>query len=124
MENTAIQVSESGRKATVRISGRILSGAMAARLLARVRAALKRGIEDLTVDLAGLGAIDCSGIGALLACLRAAERHGATFRVARSHGSIRFMLARSFLLEVFEGGGLPGKEGSAAGQDVPVWAPA
>lgn len=123
MMSQAIQISERwmGNKALVRISGRILSGAAAGKLLERVRAACKRGMQDLTIDLAGLSAIDCSGIGALLICLQDAERNGATLRVTRSRASIRSMLARSSLLDVFERGGLPGKSSRrGAGQDVPL----
>jgi anti-anti-sigma factor len=127
MMSQAIRISERwmGRKAWVRISGRILSGAATGRLLSRVHAALRRGMRDLTIDLADLSAIDCSGIGALLLCLRDAERHGATLRVARSRGPIRSMLAQSSLLDALERGAQPGKVGRrGAGQDVPLWAPA
>jgi len=111
-----------GRRAWVRISGRMLSGAAAGRLLKRVRAALAGGIRDLTIDLAGLAAIDCGGIGALLLCLQDAARHGATLRVARSRGPIRSMLALSSLLPLLEAGGLPGKQARRAGQDAPLLA--
>ena len=126
MMSQAIQISERwmGRRAQVRISGRILSFSTAGRLLSRVREALRRGIRDLTIDLAGLTAIDCSGIGALLICLQDAERHGATLRVARSRGPIRSMLAQSSLLDVLERKSLPGKDPRrGAGQDTPLWAP-
>lgn len=127
MMSQAIRISERwmGRKAWVRISGRILSDAAAGRLLSRVHAALRRGMRDLTIDLSDLAAIDCGGIGALLICLRDAERYGATLRVARSRGPIRSMLAQSFLLDAFERGALRGKVARrGAGQDVPLWAPA
>jgi len=123
MMSQAIQISERwmGNKAIVRLSGRILSGAAAGRLLARVRAACRSGMRDLTIDLAGLSAIDCSGIGALLVCLQDAERNGATLRVTRSRASIRGMLLESSLLDVLERGGLPGKHARrGAGQDVPI----
>ena len=117
-----IQISgrSEGRRAWVRISGRILSGAAAGRLLTRVRAAFASGIRDLTIDLAGLASIDCGGIGALLLCLQDAARHGAILRVARSRGPIRTMLALSSLLPLLEAGGLPGKEARRAGQDAPI----
>jgi len=121
----AIRISEKwmGGRMWVRISGRILSGAAAARLLSRVRRSLARGLRDLTIDLAGLSAIDCSGIGALLICLQDAERHGARLRVTHSRAPIRAMLAESSLLDVFERGTLPGKDASrGAGQDVPLLA--
>ena len=110
-----------GRRALVRISGSILSGAAAGKLLRSVRAALARGIRDLTIDLAGLSSIDCGGIGALLLCLEDAERHGATLRVARSRGRIRSMLALSALLNHLERGGMArtGVE-RLARRDVPV----
>lgn len=119
-----IQISgrSEGRRGWVRISGRILSGAAAGRLLTRVRAALESGIRDLTIDLAGLASIDCGGIGVLLLCLQDAVRHGATLRVARSRGRIRTMLALSSLLPLLEAGGLPGKEARRAGQDAPLLA--
>ena len=126
MMSQAIRISERwmGRRAQVRISGRILSGATAGRLLSRVRAALHSGMRELTIDLDGLMAIDCSGIGALLLCQQSAERHGAVLRVARVRGSIRRMLALSSLLERLERGGFPGKSArSGAGQDVPLWLP-
>jgi len=110
-----------GRRALVRISGRILSGAAAGRLMRSVRTALARGMRDLTIDLAGLSSIDCGGIGALLLCLQDAKRHGATLRVARGRRRIRSMLALSSLLSVFETGALPGKSViRAAGQDAPL----
>jgi len=123
MMSQAVQISERwiGRRGWVRISGRILSGAAAARLLRRVRESLARGMRDLTIDLAGLSAIDCSGIGALLICLQDAEKHGATLRVTRGRAPIRSMLAQSSLLDVFERGLLPGKHADrGAGQDVPL----
>ncbi len=127
MKSQMIRVRErfTGRRALVRISGRILSAATAGHLLRRVRAALSRGMREISIDLAGLSTIDCSGIGALLLCLQDAERHGATLRVARSRGPIRSMLALSSLLEVMERGPLPGKSArGGAGQDVPVLVPA
>jgi anti-anti-sigma regulatory factor len=123
MMSQAIQISERwlGSRGVVRLSGRILSGAAAGRLLSRVRAACRRGLKELTIDLAGLSAIDCGGIGALLVCLQDAERNGVTLRVTRSPDSIRSMLARSSLLEVFERGGAPGKPvGRGAGRDIPL----
>jgi anti-anti-sigma factor len=119
-----IQISgrSEGRRAWVRISGRMLSGAAAGRLLKRVRSALASGIRDLTIDLADLSSIDCGGIGALLLCLQDAARHGATLRVARSRGPIRTMLALSSLLPLLESGGLPGKDARRAGQDAPLLA--
>ena len=109
MMSQAIHISERwmGNRAIVRLSGRILSGATAGRLLSRVRAACRRGMRELTIDLAGLSAIDCGGIGALLVCLQDAERNGATLRVTRGRAPIRSMLAHSSLLDVFERGGLP-----------------
>ncbi len=118
-----IQIRErwTGRRARVRISGRILSGAAAGRLLRSVRAALARGMRDLTIDLAGLSSIDCGGIGALLLCLQDAARHGASLRVRRSRGRIRSMLALSSVLNLLENGALPGqKTHRRSGQDAPV----
>ncbi len=118
-----IQIRErwTGRRALVRISGRILSGAATGKLLRSVRAALARGMRDLTIDLAGLSSIDCGGIGALLLCLEDASRHGATLRVARSRGRIRSMLALSAVLNHLEQGGLARTgAGRLAGRDVPV----
>ena len=110
-----------GRRVLVRISGRILSGAAAGRLLRSVRTALARGRRDLTIDLAGLSSIDCGGIGAILLCLQAAARHGATLRVARSRGRIRAMLALSALLDHLEQGGPAGAGARRlAGRDVPL----
>lgn len=124
--NRTIQISErwTGRRALVRISGRILTGAAAGRLLLRVRAALARGMRELTIDLADLASIDCGGIGVLLLCFQDASRHGATLRVARSRGPIRTMLALSSLLSLLEEGGLPRKESRRAGQDAPLLATA
>jgi len=127
MMSQAIQINERwmGRKARVRISGRMLSGSAGARLMRRVRAALGRGMRDLTIDLAGLAAIDCGGIGALVVCMNDARRHGAMLRVSRSRGTIRSMLAQSSLLDPLERGALPGKDPRrGAGQGAPVWAPA
>src|SRR5215510_6223824 len=124
MMSQAIRISERwmGRRARVRISGKMLSDAGAGRLLSRVRAALKRGKRDLTIDLAGLTAIDCTGIGALMSCLQDAERHGAVLRVARVRGPIRTMLAQSSLLNVLEREGRSSKiSRRQAGQDVPLW---
>jgi len=123
MMSQAIQISEKwmGNRAVVRLSGRILSGSTAGRLLSRVRAACRRGMRELTIDLAGLTAIDCGGIGALLVCLQDAERNGATLRVTRGSAPVRSMLAQSSLLDVFERGGLPGKHTRrGAGQDIPL----
>jgi anti-anti-sigma factor len=125
MMSQAIQISERwmGRKARVRISGRMLSGSAGARLMRRVRAALGRGMRELTIDLAGLAAIDCGGIGALVVCMNDARRHGAMLRVSRSRGPIRSMLAQTSLLDVLERGALPGKDPRrGAGQDAPIWA--
>ncbi len=126
MMSRTIQIMErsTGRRALVRISGRILSGATAAGLLRRVRAALARGMRHLTIDLSDLDSIDCGGIGVLLLCLQDAARHGATLRVARSRGPIRTMLALSSLLPLFEQGGRPGKEARRSGQDAPLLATA
>ena len=114
-----------GGQALVRISGRILSGAAAGRLLRSVRAALARGRSDLTIDLAGVSEIDCGGIGALILCLQDAARCGATVRVARSRGRIRSMLALSALLDPLEHGRLA-NDGTRrpSGRDVPLLVPA
>src|SRR2546422_4548682 len=97
-----------GRRALVRISGSILSGAAAGKLLRSVRGALARGMRDLTIDLAGLSSIDCGGIGALLLCLEDAVRHGATLRVARSRGPTPAFLPLAPPLNTLDRAGLAG----------------
>jgi anti-sigma B factor antagonist len=49
-------------------------------------------VTEVLVDLSAATFLDSSGIGALIGCLRQADRCGKTFHVANAHGRVREVL--------------------------------
>ena len=93
---------ESGSRAVVMISGRLVGGEGASVLLFRVHRLLEHGVRRIALDLSGARMMDCSGLGLVLACQRAASRRGAVLRVLRAPASIRRMFEASRLIDLLE----------------------
>jgi len=93
---------ESGSKAVVLISGRLVGGEGAPVLMRRVHRLLERGVRQIAIDLSGTRMMDCSGLGLVLACRREASRHGAILKILRAPSAIRRMFEASRLLDLLE----------------------
>jgi anti-anti-sigma factor len=93
---------ESGPDAVVRVSGRLVGGSDAPILISLVRRLLAHGVRRIAIDLSGARMMDCSGLGLVLACRRAAARQGAVVRVLRAPAAIRGMFEASRLFDLLE----------------------
>lgn len=87
---------ESRGVGVVALTGRLDAGAADA-----VKATLKRlaadGYRHLVVDLAGVPYVDSSGLGALIAALKATREAGGDFRIARPVAQVLYILQVSTL---------------------------
>lgn len=53
-----------------------------------IRRLVEEGARKLVIDLAGLSAIDSSGIGMMVSCCGHIENRGGRMRVAGAHGAV------------------------------------
>ena len=83
--------------ATLRIAGSLVAGRQGERLVRTVRQLLRRRVGILTIDLAAVSIMDCSGLGILVRCREAARRRGSSLRLAGTKGAVREMLRMSAL---------------------------
>jgi len=78
----------------VEISGRLSLGNALLAIESSINRLIEQGSRKLAVDLAGLTAIDSSGIGVLVSCSGQMERSGGQLRIAGAQGAV----AKSFEL--------------------------
>ncbi len=90
----------SGSAVTVHVTGTLVEGQRAERLLWAVRGLVRRGVKVLVLDLEALRLIDCAGIGLLVRCREAARRGGASLQLVGARGPVGRMLRMSALSDI------------------------
>ena len=85
---------------TVHVTGTLVEGQRAERLLWAVRGLVRRGVKVLVLDLEALRLIDCAGIGLLVRCREAARRGGASLQLVGARGPVGRMLRMSALSDI------------------------
>lgn len=85
--------------AVVSLSGR-LDLLTAADTKNRLQALVQEGWSKLVVDLQDVTFVDSSGLGAVIAALKAARIAGGDFRIARAGDQVRYILKVSTLEQV------------------------
>lgn len=94
-----VEVEDSGSAATMRLTGR-LDLVSAAALRGAVERAVAGGTPNLVVDLSGVGFVDSSGLGALVAGLKHARQAGGELRIAAAGEQVMTVLTLTRLVRV------------------------
>ena len=95
-----VTIQDSGKTAIIRCPRRIVAGQDIHTLRRTVVSQRKR--ETLVLDLAGVDAVDCSGLGLLVFLRRWAQVGGIEFFLASPRGYVRHLLELMGLDSVFE----------------------
>jgi anti-anti-sigma factor len=92
-----IRTERAGTGVTVHVTGTLVEGQRAERLLWAVRGLVRRGVTRLVLNLEAVCLIDCAGLGLLVRCGEAARKGGASLRLVGAHGPVDRMLRMSAL---------------------------
>ena len=110
----SISVTDSEGGALVSLSGRVSVDSSPA-LREQLHAVLKRpSLPALTIDLAELNYIDCSGVATLIEALRIARSHKTQLQLRGLRDRPRYFLEVTGLLRLFE------TNGAASGSSTPM----
>jgi len=96
-----IQVEQRGEIALVRLDGRF-DASVAEAFKTRIKELIEQDHARLVVDLAKIAFIDSSGLGALVACLRSANRAGGDIRLSGLRQEIRGIFELTRLHKLFD----------------------
>ena len=81
----------------VAISGRLNLGDTLKSIESSVRHLIDAGARKMIVDLAGLSAVDSSGLGMLLGCFTHMEQSGGSLRIAGATGGVSKVFVASHI---------------------------
>jgi anti-sigma B factor antagonist len=88
-------------KLTIALSGDLIGGADALKFSVDLRAALTEKIfEIIEADASGVGFVNSSGLGMLIAARQSAQEHGAAFALKSPGNQLRQLLAITKLTEI------------------------
>ncbi len=86
----------------VEVSGKITIGSGDVKLRELIHAALDAGISKILLNLAGISAIDSSGIGELVACYTTVSTRGGQLKLMKLSPKINDILQVTQLITVFD----------------------
>ncbi len=92
-----------GGVALVALSGDAMGGPDGAALHDRLHALRAAGTRNVVLDLGGVGAMNSSGLGMLIAALTTVRNAGGDLRLARVGGRVESLLVVTRLAAVFTG---------------------
>ena len=93
---------EDGRVTVLTVEGDLVIGEAEAAFKRTVIHLLEEGHVHLLVDLAGVGFLDSSGLGALVRALTNTQKDGGTTKLLRAGDQVKKLLAMTNLDSVFE----------------------
>jgi|SRR4051812_27575689 anti-sigma B factor antagonist len=92
---------ESPNKLTIALNGDLIGGADAMQFSTNLRESLvDKKLRAVEVDAAGVGFVNSSGLGMLLAARQAALEHGAEFRLQHAGEQLKSLLNITKLTEL------------------------
>ncbi len=100
--NATFSIRESADVTIIDVAGRITFGGPAYELRSSIGLALQQGVTKILLNLAGAEYLDSTGIGELLAGVRAAGEHGAALKLLNVPRRIRDLLRLTGVFDVFE----------------------
>jgi anti-sigma B factor antagonist len=93
---------EDGRVTVLTVEGDLVIGEAETGFKRMVIRLLEEGHVNLLVDLAGVGFLDSSGLGALVRALTNTQKEGGTTKLLRAGQQVKKLLAMTNLDSVFE----------------------
>lgn len=93
---------EDGRVTVLTVEGDLVIGEAETAFKRTVIRLLEEGHVNLLVDLAGVGFLDSSGLGALVRALTNTQKEGGTTKLLRAGQQVKKLLAMTNLDSVFE----------------------
>ena len=101
---TALNISErqDGETTILDLEGKILLGETSMALREAIRRLLESGKKRILLNLAGVSAIDSSGLGNLVSCYATAQREGAKLALYGLSERISDIMAVTKLVTVFD----------------------
>ncbi len=96
------QIRDRGDVRILELQGKITIGTGDVKLRELVGAALDEGKSRILLDLAGVSAIDSSGIGEMVACYTTVTKRGGQLRLLRLSPKINDILQVTQLITVFD----------------------
>lgn len=93
----SVDVNKCGERTAVAVLGGRLDLLSASDVKRQLQDAVGQGLHRLVVDLHGVPFIDSSGLGALIAVLKATRVAGGDLRIARPGEQVRYVLEISML---------------------------
>ena len=96
------QVRDHGDVRIIELAGKIIIGTGDVKLRELVNAALEEGKTKILLDLAGVSAIDSSGIGEMVACYTTVTKRKGQLKLLRLSPKINDILQVTQLITVFD----------------------
>ncbi len=97
-----ISISMQGSVAVLALDGNIMGGPDASMLNGEIHALLEKGTKNIVLNLAGVDAMNSSGLGMLISGLTATKNAGGSLKIAAGSSKIRSLLAVTKLTALFE----------------------
>jgi anti-sigma B factor antagonist len=102
MSHLKIQHRRDGKVAIIDLDGRLTLGEDSVTLRDSVRGLLADGHKHIIINLDGVGYVDSSGVGELVAAFATARRQDATLKLVNLTRRVHGLLQMTKLLTVFE----------------------
>ena len=102
MAELNIQERESGDVTILDMNGKVTIGEGSVALRSAIRGLLEKGRKKILLNLAGVGYIDSSGIGELVASFTAINKEGGQLKLLNLTQKLQDLLAITKLLTVFD----------------------
>jgi anti-sigma B factor antagonist len=102
MAELNIQERESGGVTILDMNGKVTIGEGSVALRSAIRGLLEKGKKKILLNLAGVGYIDSSGIGELVASFTAINKEGGQLKLLNLTQKLQDLLAITKLLTVFD----------------------
>jgi len=95
-------IRDQGDARVIELSGKITIGSGDVKLRELINTALEEGKSKIVLDLAGVNAIDSSGIGEMVACYTTVTKRGGHLKLLRMSSKINDILQVTQLITVFD----------------------
>jgi anti-sigma B factor antagonist len=102
MAELNIQEREAGDVTILDMSGKVTIGERSVALRSAIRGLLEKGRKKILLNLSGVGYIDSSGIGELVASFTAINKEGGQLKLLNLTQKLQDLLAITKLLTVFD----------------------
>ena len=96
------EIRDVGDVRILKLSGKVTIGSGDVKIREMIDSALGEGKSKILLDLAGVGTIDSSGIGEMVACYTTVDKNGGQLKLLRLSPKINDILQVTQLITVFD----------------------